>query len=91
MTLQQEAYKWIDKLPDDSVSIVIEIMMRMAPADGNRKSPSKSSDISTKMQAYRKMQELRKQTAAYTISESERAAALDEKYGILNWPEGSTD
>ena len=43
------------------------------------------------MQAYRKMQELRKQTAAYTISESERAAALDEKYGILNWPGGSTD
>ena len=43
---------------------------------------------SAKMLAYQKMQKLRKQTAIYDISVSERDAALDEKYGSIRWSGG---
>ena len=36
-----------------------------------------------KMKAYLKMQELRKETAKYDISDSERAKALDERFGVI--------
>ena len=41
-----------------------------------------SSDlISPKMKAFMRMEQLRKITAQYDISEAQRAKAMDEKYG----------
>lgn len=37
----------------------------------------------TKMNAYLKMQELRKESAKYAVSDSEKAAAIDDKFGAL--------
>ena len=34
MTLQQQAYRLIDSLPDDSVQVVIQVMQRMLPGKG---------------------------------------------------------
>ena len=33
MTLQQQAYGLIDRLPDDSVQVIIQVMRRMLPRD----------------------------------------------------------
>ena len=85
MTLRQQAYSLIDSLPDDSVRSVIRVMRTMLPGDG-RKTGTKnaSSDVdSSKMKAYLRMQELRKETAKYSVSAAERAAALGEKFGTL--------
>lgn len=38
---------------------------------------------SPKMRAYLRMQELRKETAAYEVSDGQRAQALDEKFGTI--------
>lgn len=83
MTLQQQAYGLIDKLPDDSVQVVIQVMRRMLPRDRNVvKTTVRSSDlIKPKMKAYLRMQELRKETLNYDVSEVQREAAMDEKFG----------
>jgi hypothetical protein len=39
--------------------------------------------ITPKMKAYLRIQELREETSGYDISESQREAALDEKYGTF--------
>lgn len=66
MTLQQQAYRMIDRLPDDSVQIVIQVMRRMLPVEKDaEKTPAMATDLNTpKMKAYLRMQELRKETAA---------------------------
>ena len=38
---------------------------------------------SPKMRAYLRMQELRKETVAYEVSDGQRAQALDEKFGTI--------
>ena len=82
MTLQQQAYGLIDRLPDDSVQVVIQVMRRMLPRDRNVvKTTVRSSDsITPKMKAYLRMQELRKETLNYDVSEVQREVAMDEKY-----------
>ena len=82
MTLQQQAYGLIDALSDDSVLVVIQVMKRMLPHETKVDGDSLGlSEDSPKMRAYLKMQELRKETAKYDISESQREAALNEKFG----------
>ena len=83
MTLQQQAYGLIDKLPEDSVQIVIQVMRKMLPHEVNVHAADHSEEPSSKMKAYRRMQELRKETAKYEVSEAERDAALDEKFGTF--------
>ena len=83
MTLQQQAYGLIDKLPEDSVQIVIQVMRKMLPHGGNVHAADHSEEPSSKMKAYRRMQELRKETAQYDVSEYQRSAALAEKYGTF--------
>ena len=85
MTLQQQAYGLIDKLPDDSVQVVIQVMRRMLPYDRQRvKTATKISEtISPKMRAYIRMQELRKETAKYDVSDAQREVAMDEKLGTF--------
>ena len=83
MTLQQQAYGLIDRLPDESVSALIQVMTRMLPHErGDAAIRENTADeVSPKMKAYLRMQELRRETAKYDLSEAQRAAALDEKYG----------
>ncbi len=83
MTLQQQAYGLIDKLPEDSVQIVIQVMRKMLPHEVNVHAADHSEEPSSKMKAYRRMQELRKETAQYDVSEYQRSAALAEKYGTF--------
>ena len=44
----------------------------------------KEDPFNPKMKAYMRMQELRKETAKYDISEIQRDKALDEKFGRLD-------
>ena len=83
MTLQQQAYGLIDRLSDESVAALIEIMTRMLPHERGDRAirENTAGEASPKMKAYLRMQELRKETAKYDLSEAQRAAALDEKYG----------
>ena len=86
MTLQQQAYGLIDRLPDDSVQVVIQVMRRMLPRDRDVvKTTVRSSDsITPKMKAYLRMQELRKETSKYDVSETQREAAMNEKFGTFD-------
>lgn len=83
MTVRQEAYRWIDRLPEESVHALIQVMRRMAM---NEYETRESTDVETdglppKMRAFMRMQALRRETARYDLSTAQRAAALDEKYG----------
>ncbi|MBR1708164.1 MAG: hypothetical protein IJ719_04955 [Clostridia bacterium] len=85
MTLQQQAYGLIDRLPDDSVQVVIQVMRRMLPRDKDvaRTAARLSDSVTPKMKAYLRMQELRKETSKYDVSEAQREAAMDEKFGTF--------
>ena len=83
MTLRQEAYGLIDRLPDDSIQAVIQIMVRMLPNQNTHGMP-RETGLSQKMRAFMEMQEMRKHAAEYEISLEERAAAVDAKYGTLD-------
>ena len=79
MTVREEAYGLIDRLPEDSVRAVIQIMIRMSP---DQKKKKKQSDaVTPKMKAFQELQEMRKKGTDYVFSPDERASALDEKYG----------
>lgn len=80
MTVRQEAYRWIDRLPDESVKVVIQVMKRMVPSDVVQPAEEKSP----KMQAFERMQQLRAESSAYDISEEQRCAGLSEKFGMLS-------
>lgn len=86
MTLQEQAYGLIDRLPDDSVRVVIQVMRRMLPRDTETvMTTARSSDaVTLKMKAYLRMQELRKETSKYDVSDAQRAAGLDEKFGTFD-------
>ena len=90
MTLQQQAYGLIDRLPDESVSALIQVMTRMLPHECGDAAIKKQAngEASPKMKAYLRMQELRRETAKYDLSEAQRAAAMDEKYGTPRVGEG---
>lgn len=86
MTMRQQAYGLIDRLSDDSVQLVIQVMKKMLPHDRENKAAITpvDSETSAKMRAYLRMQELRKETAHYDVSETQRAAAIDEKFGTID-------
>lgn len=81
MTVQQQAYRLIDQLPDECVKAVISIMTNMLPQD--KKNEALGIGDTKKMEAYYEMQKLRKITAAYEITDydAEREYAVSEKYG----------
>lgn len=85
MTIQQQAYGLIDQLPEDCVQAVIQVMKRMLPNEAMKNEAEESAAVtdSAKMKAYLRIQELRKISSGYDISEGQRAAALDAKYGSL--------
>ncbi len=83
MTIQQQAYGLIDQLSEESVQVVIQVMRLMLPHSPKSEMVSKENDLTPKMKAYLKMQELRKETAMYDISDAQRAMGIEEKYGNL--------
>lgn len=85
MTIQQQAYGLIDRLSEDSIQVVIQVMKRMLPNEAMKNEAEESAAVtdSAKMKAYLRIQELRKISSEYDISENQRAAALDAKYGSL--------
>lgn len=85
MTLQQQAYGLIDRLSDDSIQVIIQVMRRMLPHEKQteRINTASSDTVSPKMKAYMRMQELRKETVKYDVSDAQRDSALDEKFGIF--------
>ena len=85
MTIQQQAYGLIDELTDESVQVVIQVMRKMLPQERRTKVVNEEhADLDTpKMLAYKRMQELRRETAQYDISETQRDLAMKEKYGNL--------
>ncbi len=87
MTVREEAYGLIDRLPEDSVKAVIQIMIRMAPE--KQKRIAHSASMSPKKKAFLELQKIRKEGAKYDFSMKERAAALDEKYGAFVWNGGA--
>ena len=83
MTLQQQAYDLIDRLPEESVRLIVELMGRMSgPVPQAWENGQKKSE---KMLAFERMQELRKETAGYGILDpmEEREQGMREKYGVF--------
>ena len=85
MTLQQQAWGLINELQEEGVQAVIQVMILMLPQKKKNYETDDKGDpsVSPKMRAYLKMQELRKVTAKYDVSESQRAEALNEKFGTF--------
>ena len=76
MTAWERAHGIIDTLPEDSVNAVIQFMSRLAP--------SKQKSSTPKMEAFLRLQELRK-NSPLDISMDEREKAMEEKYGNFSW------
>ena len=83
MTVREEAYGLIDRLPEDSVRAVIQIMIRMAPERPQKETPS--AEMTPKKKAFLELQKMRREGAKYNFSPDERKKALDEKYGAFLW------
>ena len=85
MTAHQRAQSLLDQFSEEGVEILIPVMIRMlAYEEQSTDTPKAAEDSqSPKMKAFLRMQELRKETAQYDITESQRAAALNEKYGAV--------
>ena len=81
MTVHQRAYNLIDQLDEEDVQIVIRLMIRLLPTDKHEKTETSTDSISPKMKAFLRMEQLRRETAQYDISENQRALAMAEKYG----------
>ena len=77
MTLQQQAYRLIDSLSDDSVRAIIQVMRRMVP-EAREENYAQTADMPSQ-----KLRQLRRETAQYEFSEAQRGAALEDKFGSL--------
>lgn len=87
MTVREEAYGLIDRLPEDSVRAVIQIMRRMSPSQKIKM--ERPDPVTPKMKAFQELQAMRKEGAKYDFSADERASALEEKYGSFKWNGGA--
>lgn len=82
LDIQKKACSLINRLPEDSVSALIEIMIRMLPSQDV--GPSfQDKTVSVKRRAYLELQEIRKELSGYDFSEEDLANGLEEKYGTL--------
>ena len=85
MTARQEAHAMIDEMPEESIQALIPVMAKLIPF--RKKEPANEerteNSISSKMQAFLEMEELRKQKCfpADFDWEAERREAVNEKYG----------
>ena len=83
MTLREEAYSLIDRMPEESVRALIPVMVKLIPLKQNT-TAAQSPAISSKMQAFLDMQQMRKASVQYDFSDVQREAAVFEKYGQLD-------
>ena len=82
LDIQKKACSLINQLPEDSISALIEIMIRMLPSQDA--GPSfQDKTVSVKRRAYLELQEIRKELSGYDFSEEDLANGLEEKYGTL--------
>jgi len=83
MTIRQKAYNLIDRLPDESVAMLVSLMMLLPKKDVL--SDGVQTELSEKQLAFRRMQDLREISKSYDLGdlEEEVGAALAEKYGSI--------
>ncbi len=84
MTIRQEAHGLIDRMPEDSIRILLPVMTKLVPFKA-QKPALQTADISPKMRAFLDMQEMRKASVQYDFSEAQRKIAMAEKYGDIEW------
>ena len=77
MSLQEQACQLIYDLPEEKLETVIHILISMKP--------SIPESLTEKQKAYRELMTLRDEfsKSGVQISDSERSAALEEKYGVI--------
>lgn len=74
---KREAVALLERMPEDKVDVVLEFIRQLeVQTDGK-------NGLTTKMQAFQRLEELRKQTVPDTVLDydKELAEARDEKYG----------
>ncbi len=84
MTVRQEAHGLIDRMPEESIRALIPVMAKLIPFR-KKNETAQASGVSSKMEAFLEMQEMRKTSAKYHFSEDERNAAMAEKFGEIDW------
>ncbi len=84
MTLRQEAHGLIDRMSEENIQALIPVMAKLIPFR-KQTVAVQNSKISPKMQAFLDMQEMRKTSAQYDFSLSQRDVVMAEKYGDIEW------
>ena len=82
MTLKEEAYALIEKLPDKVMGDVVQMLKRKAESPLTWKTPDQ--DRMRKMEALREIQELRRDARRFGSMDyaTAREEAMFEKYGV---------
>ena len=77
---KKEAVALLERMPEDKVDFVIEFIRQMEIQANDK------SGLTLKMQAFQRLEALRKQTVPDTVPDygQELAEARDEKYGCFN-------
>lgn len=77
---KKEAVALLERMPEDKVEFVIEFIRQMEIQANDK------SGLTLKMQAFQRLEALRKQTVPDTVPDygQELAEARDEKYGCFN-------
>lgn len=82
-TQRTEAYALIDALPEDSLTLVVSLMRKLAGCVQPLTNTQQSKDATDKLNAFHELEAMRSKIAQYGPFEYEtdRAAALEEKFG----------
>ena len=77
---KREAVALLERMPEDKVDFVIEFIRRMEIQTEDK------SELTPKMQAFQRLEALRKQTVPDIVPDydKELAGARDEKYGCFD-------
>ena len=77
---KKEAVALLERMPEDKVEFVIEFIRQMEIQTNDK------SGLTLKMQAFQRLEALRKQTVPDTVPDygQELAEARDEKYGCFD-------
>lgn len=77
---KREVVELVQRMPEDKVDFVIEFIRQLEIQT------EENSGLTTKMQAFQRLEALRKQTVPDTVLdyEKELAEARDEKYGCFD-------
>ena len=77
---KKEAVALLERMPEDKVDFVIEFIRQMEIQTNDK------SGLTLKMQAFQRLEALRKQTVPDTVPDygQELAEARDEKYGCFD-------